>query len=61
MDSFCAIYHLNSLIKETTCYKNAEKPTCIDLILTNSRRQFQATLTLEAEFIRLSQDDSGCI
>ena len=36
-----------SLIKKPTCYKNPEKPTCIDLILTNSPRQFQATLTLE--------------
>ena len=34
MDPFCAIYHLQSLIKEPTCYKNPEKPTCIDLILT---------------------------
>ena len=47
VDSFCAIYHLISLIKEPACYKNPEKPTCIDLILTNSPRQFQATLTLE--------------
>ena len=47
MDSFCTIYHPKSLIKEPTCYKNPEKPTCIDLILTNSPRQFQATLTLE--------------
>ena len=47
MDSFCAIYHLKSLIKEPTCYKNPEKPTFIYLILTNSPRQFQATLTLE--------------
>ena len=47
MDSACAIYHLKSLIKEPACYKNPEKPTCIDLILTNSPRQFQATLTLE--------------
>ena len=47
MDFFCAIYHLKSLIKEPTCYKNPEKPTSIDIILTNSPRQFQATLTLE--------------
>ena len=47
MNSFSAIYHLKSLIKEPTCYKNPEKPTCIDLILTNSPRQFQAPLTLE--------------
>ena len=46
-DSFCAIYHLKSLVKESTCYKNLDKPACIDLILTNSPRQFQATLTLE--------------
>ena len=50
MDSFCAIYHLKSLIKEPTCYKNPDKPTCIDLILKNVRDWF----------IRLSQDDSGC-
>ena len=48
MNSFCAIYHLKSLIKQPTFYKNPEKPSCIDLILTNSPRQFQATLTLEA-------------
>ena len=47
VDSFCTIYHLKSLIKDTTCYRNTEKPTCIDLILTNCQRQFQATLTLE--------------
>ena len=35
------------MIKEPTCYKNPEKQTCIDLILTNSPWQFQATLTLE--------------
>ena len=46
MDSFCAIYHLKSLIEEPTCYKNPEKPT-LDLILSNFPRQFQATLTLE--------------
>ena len=47
MESFCAIYRLKSLIKEPTCYKTHEKPTCINLILTNSPRQFQATIMLE--------------
>ena len=37
MNSFCAIYHLTSLI-ESTYYKNPEKPTWIDLILTSSPR-----------------------
>ena len=41
MDSFCAIYHLKSLIKEPTCYKNP------NLILINSPRQFKSTLKLE--------------
>ena len=41
MDSFCAIYHLKSLIKEPTCYKTPEKPSCIDLILTNSLGNFK--------------------
>ena len=47
VDSFCTISHLKSLIKEPTCYRNPEKPTCIDLISTNCPRQFQAMLTLE--------------
>ena len=41
MDFFCAIYHLKSLIKQPTCYKNPEKPSCIDLILTNSLGNFK--------------------
>ena len=47
MGCFCTIHHLKSLIKEPTCNKKPEKRTCIDLILTNSPRQFQATVTLE--------------
>ena len=35
------------VIKEPTCYKNTDKPACIDLILTNSSGQFKATLALE--------------
>ena len=31
---------LKSLNKEATCYKNPVKPSCIDLILTNSPRSF---------------------
>ena len=32
MKSFCENYNLKSLIKQPTCYKNPNKPTCIDLI-----------------------------
>ena len=45
--SFCENYNLESLIKQPTCYKNPNKPTCIDLILTNVPRLFQSTCVLE--------------
>ena len=41
MSEFCALYNLTNLIKEPTCYKNVDKPTSIDLILTNHARCFQ--------------------
>ena len=47
MKSFCENYNLKSLIKEPTSYKNPNKPTCIDLILTNVPRMFQSSCVLE--------------
>ena len=41
LKSFCELYSLKCLIKEPTCFKNIENPTCIDLILTNHQRCFQ--------------------
>ena len=35
MKNFCSSYCLNSLIKQTTCFKNPVNPSCIDLSLTN--------------------------
>ena len=35
MERFCASYNLKSLIKEHTCFKSVDTPSCIDLILTN--------------------------
>ena len=35
MKEFYSLNGLKNLINEPTCYKNSEKPTCIDLILTN--------------------------
>ena len=43
MSNFCESYNLSSLIKESTCYKNPENPSCIDLILTNSSHSFQCS------------------
>ena len=31
MKSFCKSYNLTSLIKYPTCFKNPEKPSCIDI------------------------------
>ena len=45
--SFCENYNLKNLMKQPTCYKNPNKPTCIDLILTNVPRMFQSTCVLE--------------
>ena len=41
MSEFCALYNVTNLIKEPTCYKNVDKPTSIDHILTNHARCFQ--------------------
>ena len=41
MESFCESYRFKSLIKDLTCFKNPEDPSCIDLILINSPYSFQ--------------------
>ena len=35
------LYKLKNPVKQNTCFKNPDKPTCIDLILTNCPRSFQ--------------------
>ena len=40
-------YDLKNLIKEPTCYKNPNKPSCIDLILTNKPQSFQHSYLIE--------------
>ena len=47
MKSFCESYNLTSLIKQPTCFKNPEKPSCIDLTLTNRPKSFQTTCVIE--------------
>ena len=48
INEFCDIYTLKSLIKEPTCFKNINNPTCIDLILTNQETHFQNSTTIES-------------
>ena len=47
MHEFCNSYNLHNLCHKSTCYKNPEKPSCIDLFLTNSPSSFQNTQTIE--------------
>ena len=44
---FCQIYGCKNLINDNTCFKNPEKPSCIDLIITNKPKCFQNSVTLE--------------
>ena len=41
------VYIVSSNIKQPTCYKNPENPSCIDLILTNKAKSFQSTCVME--------------
>ena len=43
----CSLNGLKNLINEPTWYKNSEKPTRIDLILTNQPTLFQRSAVLE--------------
>ena len=44
-------YDLKSLIKEPTCFKSSNKPSSINLILTNKPRRFQHSCVIEAGLI----------
>ena len=44
---FSDTYDLKSLITEPTCYKNPNKPSWIDLILTNRPINFQHSCVIE--------------
>ena len=44
---FLNLYNLKDLVKQNTCFKNPDKPTCIDFILTNCPHSFQNTDTFE--------------
>ena len=47
MQTMCEVHNLKSLIKQQTCYKNPEKPSCIDLILTYVPHMFETTCVIE--------------
>ena len=47
MSDFCDMYMLENLIKDPTCFKNLENPSCIDVILTNKKSSFQNSMVVE--------------
>ena len=44
---FCSNSNLTGRINKPTCYKSPDKPTCIDLILTNCLGSFQNSSVIE--------------
>ena len=47
LSNFYEIYYFKSLIKDKTCFKNPEKPSCIDLIITNRPNSFQNSMVID--------------
>ena len=44
---FCDVYNLKNLIKVSTCFKNLERPTSINVMLTNSYGSFQNSCSID--------------
>ena len=47
LSNFCEIYNLKNLIKDKACFKNPNKPSSINLIITNRPKSFQSSLVVE--------------
>ena len=47
MSVFSDTYNLKNLIKEPTCYKNPNKPSCTKIMLTNKPRSFKYSCVIE--------------
>ena len=47
MKVICGSYEFENLLKDATCYKNPENPSCIDLILTNNPNIFRNSGVIE--------------
>ena len=43
----CEIYNLKNIIREKTCFKNPNYPSCIDLIIKNRPKSFQNSMVIE--------------
>ena len=47
VSDFCEIYNLKNIIREKTCFKNPNNPSCIDLIITNRPKSCQNSIVIE--------------
>ena len=47
MKDFCEMYDLENLISGPTCFKNANNPSSIDVMVTNRKTSFQNSMTIE--------------
>ena len=45
--NFCERFSLKNLMKDPTCYKNPNNPSCVDLMFTNKARRFQRSCVFE--------------
>ena len=45
--NYCYSYNLRIMINRSTCFKNPEKPSCIDLISKNCPRSFRNSCAIE--------------
>ena len=46
MEDFLDGFQAKNLVKEPTCYKNPDNPSCVDLFVTNKSRSFMKTTTV---------------
>ena len=47
MGNFCDIYNLKNLIFQSTCFKNPNNPSSIDVMLTNRKKSFTSSTAIE--------------
>ena len=48
MHGFRSLFNFASLIKDHTCFKSVESPSCVDLTLTEIPKIFQNSMVIEA-------------
>ena len=47
IEDFCQVYCCRNILHDKTCFKNPQRPTCIDLIITNKPKSFQDSMAIE--------------